>query len=264
MTILEKIIDNKRREVDALSKQVTLKDLEKSRYFTRKTISLKEFLLAPERTGIIAEFKRKSPSKGIINSHADVAEVTIGYAQSGAAALSVLTDRVFFGGSTIDLIIARENKTIPILRKDFIVDEFQVIESKSKGADTVLLLASVLTDKEVLELARLSHSLGLEVILEVHSQNELDSVNEHIDIIGVNNRDLKTFTVESTVSVEIAEYIPKQFLKISESGISSAKTIISLREAGYNGFLIGEKFMASDNPVTAFAAFVKSILKTHD
>ena len=260
MTILEKIIDNKRSEVDALLKHSTMKDLEKSRFFTRKTISLKDYLVDPGRTGIIAEFKRKSPSKGVINLNADIAQVTKGYAQSGASALSVLTDKEFFGGSLNDLVIARENNTIPILRKEFIIDEYQVVESKAIGADAVLLIASVLSDKQVLELAKLSHSLGLEVILEIHSKSEIGSVNEHIDIIGVNNRDLETFVVDSTVSVDMAGIIPSRFLKISESGISSPAIIRSLKQAGYDGFLIGEKFMTNENPVTAFTDFIKEIL----
>jgi indole-3-glycerol phosphate synthase len=259
MTILEKIIANKRREVSALLKQTTLKEIERGRFFDRETNSLKSFLTDTGRTGIIAEFKRKSPSKGIINLNADVAEVTKGYAQSGASALSVLTDKEFFGGNLKDLVIARENNTIPILRKEFIIDEFQVVESKAIGADAVLLIASVLSYKQVLELAKLSHSLGLEVILEIHTKREITLVNEHIDIIGVNNRDLETFVVDSTVSVDMAGIIPSQFLKISESGISTPAIIRSLKQAGYAGFLIGEKFMTNENPVTAFNDFIKDI-----
>ncbi len=259
MTILEKIINNKRKEINALIKHTPFRELEKSMFFSRNTISLKKYLLDPGKSGIIAEFKRMSPSKGIINMNAKVVEVTRGYELSGASALSVLTDEKFFGGSTFDLQSIREHNSIPILRKDFIIDEFQVVESKSIGADVILLLASVLAQDQVLKFAALSHSLGMEVILEVQSQDELELVNDHIDIIGVNNRDLKTFIVDENVSVDMVDKIPGQYLKISESGISSPSKVKYLKQIGYNGFLIGELFMSKQNPVRAFDDFVKEI-----
>ncbi len=259
MTILEKIINNKRKEVDALIKQTPFRELEKSRFFSRDTTSLRKYLLDPGKSGIIAEFKRMSPSKGVINPDAKVVEVTQGYELLGASALSVLTDEKFFGGSTGDLKSTREHNSIPVLRKDFIIDEFQVVESKSIGADVILLLASVLAQDQVLKFATLSHSLGMEVILEVHSKGELELMNDYIDIIGVNNRDLKTFIVDENVSVNMVDNIPGQFLKISESGISSPSTVDYLKQTGYNGFLIGEIFMTKQNPVKAFADFIKEI-----
>lgn len=259
MTILEKIICDKKKEVAERKKQTSLRYLEKSLSFSRDTLSLRQSLKDPLKTGIIAEFKRKSPSKGAINSLADVRYVTTGYASKGASGLSVLTDNNFFGGSIDDLLIACKFNSIPVLRKEFIIDEFQVVESKSCGADAILLLAAVLENEEIVRFARLSHYLGMEVILEVHSMNELELMNEYIDIIGVNNRDLRTFSVNLNVSVKIAEKIPEQFLKISESGISSTSTVIYLRQAGYDGFLIGEHFMKTEDPVAAFSAFINEI-----
>jgi len=259
MNILEEIIANKRKEVVDLKRHTTLRDLEKSKLFSRETISLKKSLSDTVRTGIIAEFKRISPSKGIINPKANIGEVTQGYARAGASGLSILTDERFFGGSIDDLMLARKLNSLPILRKDFIIDEFLVVESKASGADAILLLAAALERDQIFKLATLSHSLGMEVILEVHSQGELEMINEHIDIIGVNNRDLKTFSVDTNVSVGMADIIPEQFLKISESGISSPSTIRYLRQAGYNGFLIGELFMTREDPVSAFSDFTKEI-----
>ena len=259
MNILDKIIAHKRKEVDALGKQTTFMDLENQKLFSRKTLSLSGFISDPARTGIIAEFKRRSPSKGVINSEADIGKVTTGYSGAGASGLSVLTDRKFFNGSLDDLILTRELNTIPVLRKDFIIHEFQILESKAAGADAILLIAAALSSDQVFNLAKIAHSLNLEVLLEVHSQGELEMANEYVNIIGVNNRDLKTFSVNIEVSVEMADKIPEQFLKISESGISSPSTLSYLREAGYDGFLIGELFMKREDPVSAFFEFVKEI-----
>lgn len=259
MTILEEIISEKKKEVAEQKKQTSIKNLENSMYFSRDTLSLRQSLKDPSKAGIIAEFKRKSPSKGVINSLADVRNVTTGYAREGASGLSVLTDNKFFGGSIDDLVITRKFNSIPVLRKEFIIDEFQVVESKVSGADAILLIAAALEKEEIFRFARLSHSLGMEVILEVHSISELDMMNEYIDIIGVNNRDLVTFSVDLNISLKIAEMIPGQFLKISESGISSPSTVRYLRQAGYDGFLIGEHFMKIEDPVTAFSAFMNEI-----
>ncbi len=259
MTILEEIISEKKKDVADLKKHTSVKNLEKGMFFSRDTLSLRQSLKDQAKTGIIAEFKRKSPSKGLINSLADVRYITTGYAGEGASGLSVLTDNRFFGGSIDDLLIARKFNSIPLLRKEFIIDEFQVVESKASGADVILLLATVLKKEEIIRFARLSHTLGMEVILEVHSMSELELINEHIDIIGVNNRDLRTFSVDINVSVKIAEKIPDQFLKISESGISLASAVSYLRRAGYDGFLIGEHFMKTEDPVLAFSAFINEI-----
>ena len=259
MTILDKIIENKKKELEVLTAVSSIGDMEKGRLFKRETVSLSEFLIDRNRTGIIAEFKRKSPSKGVINSSSSVVEVAFGYFKEGACGVSVLTDHKFFGGSPFDLMNAREKSRFPILRKDFILDEYQVIESKAIGADAILLIAAVLEKQEVLNLSRLAHSLGLEILLEVHEQNELDKVNQYTNIIGINNRNLRTFEVNTDISEKIAHRIPPGFLRISESGISSPQTIKKLKTAGYHGFLIGEKFMSTSDPVQAFAEFVKEL-----
>ncbi|MBN2862590.1 MAG: indole-3-glycerol phosphate synthase TrpC [Bacteroidales bacterium] len=260
MTILDKIIAYKRKELKFFREHTSLNDLEKSMFFSRETVSLSQSLSDHIKTGIIAEFKRKSPSKGIINPDALVANVTQGYAGAGASGLSILTDRNFFGGSCDDLMLARELNVIPILRKDFIIDEIQVVESKAAGADAILLIAAALEKDQVHKLSSLSNSLGMEVILEIHTRDEIEMVCDSIDIIGVNNRDLRTFDVNINRSIEIADKIPGQFLKISESGISSPSAIKYLKQAGYNGFLIGEYFMKKTDPVSAFSAFIKEIL----
>ena len=260
MTILDKIIENKRKEVSLLAESTSVKSLENSEFFKRDIISLSKSLLDRNKSGIIAEFKRKSPSKGVLNSYSSVKEVTSGYFREGASGISVITDYQFFGGTNIDISSIREKSQFPILRKDFIIDEYQIIESKSIGADVILLIAAVLGKKEILNLSGLARSLGLEVLLEIHEYEELDKVNQHINIIGVNNRNLKTFEVKTDVSEVLAEKIPDEFLKISESGISSIQVLKKLRLCGYNGFLIGEKFMSSPDPVKAFAEFVSETI----
>jgi indole-3-glycerol phosphate synthase len=260
MTILDKIIENKKKELEKITGAITIRDLENSRFFKREVISLSESLCDKSKTGIIAEFKRKSPSGGIINSSSSVEYVTSGFFREGASGVSVLTDNQFFGGSNLDLLNARNKSAFPILRKDFIINEYQVVESKSIGADAILLIAAVLEKKEIMNLARLARSLGMEVLLEIHNPDELDKVNQDINILGVNNRNLKTFEVNTDISEKIADKIPSFCLKISESGISSAGIIKKLRVLGYAGFLIGEKFMSAQNPVRAFSEFVKNMI----
>jgi indole-3-glycerol phosphate synthase len=259
MTILDKIVVNKRRETDILKAATSIKDLEKSRLFERKSISMSDYLIDKNRTGIIAEFKRKSPSLGIISPSSTVEHVTSGYFTGGASGVSILTDTRFFGGTNADIEGIREKSSFPILRKDFIVDEFQVIESKSIGADIILLIAAILGTKEVKHYSELAHSLGMEVLLEIHEADELEKITSDIDIIGVNNRDLKTFSVDIENSKSIAAKIPGNMLKISESGISSPGIVKELKESGFNGFLIGEKFMTAVDPVSAFTEFAKKL-----
>lgn len=259
MNILETIILNKRKEVAALKKHASLADPERSPLFYRPTFSLSDFIRDPARIAIIAEFKRKSPSGGIFNSDFDAEYITRGYAAAGASGLSILTDNLFFGGSCEDILHIRDNIDIPILRKEFIVDEFQILESKASGADAVLLIASALERKQVLKLASLARSLDMEVLLEVHSEKEIDALNAHVSIIGINNRDLKTLKTDPGVSLSLADKIPKEFPKISESGISDPLTVKMLRDAGFNGFLIGEYFMNKPDPVIAFEDFAMKI-----
>lgn len=259
MTILENIVAYKKREVGDLKRRIRYTELEKSRHFHEEGLSLSASLSNRHLTGIIAEFKRMSPSKGIINTVSQVGKVTTGYASAGASGLSILTDRKFFGGSCSDLTRAKELNSIPVLRKDFIVDEYQIIESKAAGADAILIIAALLGKNQVRHLSELCRALGMEVLLEVHRPDELEMADDHVDIIGVNNRDLNTFEVRVDTSLEMAAKIPGHFLKISESGITSTAMVKQLSLAGYNGFLVGEFFMRSSDPAGAFSDFVKEI-----
>lgn len=259
MNILEKIIAHKKQEVADKKSFVPTKLLEKSIYFDSPVVSMKKYLLREDKTGIIAEFKRKSPSKGPININADIERVSIGYMQAGASALSILTDQEFFGGKNEDLTLARKFNFCPILRKDFIIDEYQIIEAKSIGADCILLIAAALEPKRLGELAAFAQSLGLEVLMEVHDGDELsNNLHEHLDIIGVNNRSLKTFEVSLDTSFALAEQIPSNYLKISESGLGNPEDLMKLRKAGFQGFLIGESFMKNPRPHQAAYLFMKA------
>ena len=262
MTILDQIIENKKIEVARAKEKVTLEELKSSFYFKRETISLKSALLAENSTGIISEYKRKSPSKGEINVGAGIAETTMGYTKAGAAGISVLTDTVFFGGFKEDLLIARENNpTTPLLRKDFMIDEYQIYEAKAWGADVILLIAANLESSEIETLSKKAHELGLEVLLEVHDQAEIDkSPMQNVDIVGVNNRNLKNFSENNVnASIELYDFIPNEKVKISESCISHADTVKQLRDIGYKGFLMGENFMKTSNPAKALEEFVELI-----
>lgn len=260
MDILETIIAHKLKEVEERKSLFPAKRLEQSVYFEGQSVSLKKYLLREDKSGIIAEFKRKSPSKGIINAHAPVERTTIGYMQAGASALSVLTDSEFFGGKSEDLMVARKFNFCPVLRKDFIVDEYQIVEAKSIGADAILLIAAALEPQKLKQLAAFARSLGMEVLMEVHNRTELeDNLNENLDVVGVNNRNLKTFEVSTDISKELSELIPDDFVRISESGISSPETIADLRNYGFKGFLIGETFMKTARPERKAKEFIDSL-----
>ncbi len=249
MNILNKIIATKKIEVANQKKVVSISQLEKYSLFDRECNSLKSNLLQEKSSGIIAEFKQKSPSKGEINFRVKVEEVTKGYVDAGVAGLSVLTDFEYFGGNLVNLIRAREtNPNIPILRKDFMIDTYQIIEAKAFGADVILLIAACIEKEQAKVLAEKAKSLGMDVLMEIHNEEELELVNDFVDIVGVNNRNLKTFEVNVETSVNLAKKIPGQFVKISESGLANAETIHYLRENGFKGFLIGEIFMKTDNP----------------
>ncbi len=258
MNILETIIAHKKTEVEKRRSATGIAGLEKTEFFTTKTFSLKGYLLDETKSGIIAEFKRRSPSKGIINDTAAVEEVTAAYTKYGASCLSVLTDAAFFGGCTEDLLKARSN-AIPILRKDFIIDEYQVVESKAMGADVILLIAACLTPGRVKDLALVAKSLQLEVLLEIHAEDELQHICDDIDLVGVNNRNLATFTVDINRSLELSTKIPAGKIKIAESGIDDIVTIQKFNDAGFKGFLIGEKFMKAQDPGDAFKQFVQKL-----
>lgn len=260
MDILATIMANKREEIEKKKLQRSIAELELGKYFKRKTLSLKAALLDESRAGIIAEFKRKSPSKGIINATADVTVVTGDYMAHGASCLSILTDEVFFGGKNEDILAARIYE-IPILRKDFIIDEYQLIEAKSIGADVILLIAACMTPERLKELAIFAHKLNLEVLLEIHNEAELDHICEEVELIGINNRDLKTFSVDINRSIELARKIPVDKIKIAESGISDIETIKILQTHYFKGFLIGENFMRTIDPGMAFKGFVQQLKK---
>lgn len=256
--ILDRIVAKKRQEIEADRRRTPIVRLEESDNFFRECYSFRESVLDPGRTGIIAEFKRRSPSKGIINSKVSVKEVTNGYVSAGASALSVLTDRSFFGGRKADLIEARKRNQIPVLRKEFMLDEYQVVEAKALGADVILLIAAILQPDEIQKLARLAKGLGMSVLLEVHSREEMDrSLFPELDAVGINNRNLGNFEVSVQHSYDLVGHIPAEFLKISESGLSDPKTITALRSAGFDGFLIGENFMKQQDPGKAMIEFVK-------
>ncbi len=260
MNILEKIVAYKKSEVEAAKKTKSQAALELLPQFGVPAYSLKRFLLDASRTGIIAEFKRQSPSKGIINNTSDVLEVTSAYAANGAAGLSVLTDATFFGGSIDDMIAARM-ASVPILRKEFIIDEYQVWEAKAYGADAILLIAAILTKEQIQNFSLKAMELGLEVILEVHDETELEKFTDAIDIIGVNNRNLKTFETDIEQSARLAALLPPGRIKISESGLSNVRDILYLKSLGFNGFLMGETFMKEADPGLAFMKFADELNK---
>ena len=262
MNILEKIIADKYREVAEKKSVIPVKLLEKSVFFEGSVVSMKKYVTHPEKSGIIAEFKRKSPSKGIINGSASIEQISIGYMQAGASALSILTDKEYFGGTNEDLKTVRKFNFCPILRKDFVVDEYQIVEAKSIGADCILLIAAALEPIKLKALAAFAKSLGLEVLMEVHDGEELErSLCEDLDLVGVNNRNLKTFEVSLDTSLSLVNQIPSGFVKVSESGISDPKTLIELKKAGFDGFLIGENFMKSARPEQAAYNFIKEYMK---
>jgi indole-3-glycerol phosphate synthase len=256
--ILENIISYKKEEIQKRKEESPVRLLEKQPEFRREIFSMRKYLLDPERTGIIAEFKKKSPSKGIINDSVTVEEVTAAYERYGASMISVLTDGPSFGGSSEDLRKARFN-ALPILRKDFILDPYQLIESRAMGADVILLIAACLKPSETRELAAMANQLGLEVILEIHDENELDHLCEEVDVVGINNRDLKTFSVDIARSISLAEKLPADKLRIAESGIRDVGTLLHMKAVGFNGFLIGEQFMKAPDPSIAFASFIDQL-----
>lgn len=251
MTILEEICNRKRRDLQDIKEQHPPRELyreaEKMMGCNPAHRSLSQ-ALRQSPIGIIAEFKRKSPSKGWIKQDARPEIITPAYQQAGAAALSILTDGPYFGGSGADIIAARPLISLPILRKDFIIDEYQVFEAKLLGADALLLIAACLSKAQCRTLAHTASILGMETLLEIHGEEELDYICDDIDVVGVNNRDLHRFHTDIQTSVKLASQIPAEFTKISESGIATEDDISLLRQCGYNGFLIGESFMKTENP----------------
>lgn len=258
MDILEKITIDKIREVALRKNMIPISQLEASLLFERETISLAKAI--KNGSGIIAEHKRRSPSKSVINNSLSVQDVALGYEDAGASGMSVLTDGKYFGGSLDDLILARAATKFPLLRKEFIVDEYQILEAKAYGADAILLIAATLSRKQIEEFSTFAKSLGLDVLCESHNEEELhNSLTETVDLIGVNNRNLKTFEVSLETSKSLSQLIPEDFVKVSESGISSVSAINELKPYGFKGFLIGENFMKTDDPGTAAKHFISQL-----
>ncbi len=259
MNILDKIIADKRKEIELKKWVIPVSQLENSALFGRNTFSLTE-KLKHSQSGIIAEYKRRSPSKSEINQQLNIWDVAKAYEEVGVCGMSVLTDGKYFGGSLDDLILARANCQLPLLRKEFIVDEFQILEAKAYGADLILLIAAVLTRKEIQKLSEFAKQLKLEVLLEVHNQEEIErSIMPTLDMMGVNNRNLKTMEVNLSTSKELSALIPDEFVKISESGISETKSIKELQQFGFQGFLIGENFMKSKSIHVDTKAFIEKL-----
>ncbi|MFP2997697.1 indole-3-glycerol phosphate synthase TrpC [Spongiivirga sp. MCCC 1A20706] len=258
MNILDKIIADKRLEVDLKKDLIPIKQLESSVLFNGETISMAQSIKSG--SGIIAEHKRRSPSKSVINQKASVQQVAIGYENAGVSAMSVLTDGKYFGGSLDDLLLARASAKIPLLRKEFVIDEYQIIEAKAYGADAILLIAAVLDQNNIKSLSETAKSIGLDVLLEVHNEEELHkSIMPSLDMLGVNNRNLKTFEVSLDTSKKLSSLIPDDFVKVSESGISSIEAIKELKPYGFEGFLIGENFMKTDNPGASASEFINRL-----
>lgn len=260
MTILDKIIADKKSEVALKKKLIPVSQLENSVLFDGRTTSLSKNL-RNNPIGIIAEHKRRSPSKQVISQAFSVEDVVTGYQNAGASGISVLTDGKYFGGSLDDLVLAKASVTIPLLRKEFIIDEYQILEAKAHGADVILLIAACLTRNEIKYLSEFAQSLGLEILLEVHDREELEkSIMPSLDMIGVNNRNLKTFEVSLEYSKDLAQHIPDEFVKVSESGIISTEAITELQQFGYQGFLIGEHFMKTENPGKAAKELINVLI----
>lgn len=258
MNILEEITRHKKQEIEQQSQQVPIPQLEKSSFFQLEPFSMKKALTA-KPPGLIAEFKRHSPSKGIINQDARLKNVTRGYMNAGAAGLSILTDHSYFGGNQQDLYTARNLNACPILRKDFIIDEYQIIESKATGADLILLIAAILSRNQIQNFTSVAHNLGMETLLEIHDQEEIDKISPETDIVGINNRNLRNFNVQTETSFHLGAELNETFMTLSESGISDYQTILQLQEAGFNGFLIGETFMKNADPAEACQNLLQQI-----
>ena len=257
--ILDRIVSVKKTEVEKAKTAFDPQVFRDADYFMeRECSSLKDRLMNKDGTGIIAEFKKRSPSKGWIHKDAPLERIITAYGES-AAGISVLTDEEFFGGQLEDLKKARSLVALPLLRKDFMIDPFQILQAKAFGADVILLIAAILTPRKVQDLAKEAKQLGMEVLLEIHDEDELGHICDEVDMVGVNNRNLKTFEVDIRTSLDLVDRIPSGKPAVAESGISDVETIVSLKRAGFRGFLIGEQFMKQADPAIAFAALVQQL-----
>ena len=259
-TILDFIVANRRAEVLKQQLEITLPEIQSKIDLSVKHNSLFKQLQQLGASGIIAEFKRRSPSKGVINDQAEPENVTKGYACAGASGLSVLTEGKYFGGSTSDFAAARHaNPVTPLLRKDFMVDEYQLYESRLLNADVILLIASVLEKDEISRFTAIAHELGMEVLLELHDESEISKIDKDIDLVGINNRNLRDFKVDINRSLKMLDRLSEKSVKISESGISDPETVDFMRKRGFQGFLMGEIFMKSQNPEAACQDFISKL-----
>ncbi len=258
--ILDRIVVDIKEKVATAKKKVPEANLRESSLFNREVISFSKAIRTPGASGVIAEFKRRSPSKGIINGEADVREVVRGYQEGGASAVSVLTNETFFGGVNEYLTAAREEITIPILRKEFVVDTYQITEAKAIGADFILLIAEILTKDEVIEFTEYAHSLGLEVLMELHDEDQLVKIIPELDAVGINNRNLKNFEVDIELSIKMAKSLPAETIKVAESGLSDPAVALHMREQGFSSFLVGEQFMKQENPAQGCADFCSVLI----
>ena len=259
-TILDHIVANRQKEVDLQKQKISISELQASIDLSNPRNSLSNNLLLNNNCGIIAEFKRRSPSKGIINDRVQPEIVTKGYSEAGVSGISVLTDSTYFGGSTTDFQAARiANPLTPMLRKDFMVDEYQIYESRIMNADVILLIASVLDKMEISRFTTIAHELGMEVLLELHDEDELQKIDHKVDMIGINNRNLKDFKVDLDRSLQLLGQLPANAVKISESGLGDPETVDYLRSRGFQGFLMGENFMKTEDPALACLDFITKL-----
>jgi indole-3-glycerol phosphate synthase len=259
MNILETIVARKKEEVEAAKEKVSLKQLQYYRHYNEKVPSFTESILRAGGNGIIAEFKRQSPSKGHIHAGANVEDIIPGYARAGVSGISILTDGDFFGGHNNDLTKGRDLCDLPIIRKEFIIDPYQIYEARAIGASAILLIGAILNREQALELASLANSLDMEVLFEIHDEAELELLNSYVQLVGINNRNLKTFEVDLDQSIRLAGQLPDHMVPIAESGIGSAEDYFHLRAAGFKGFLMGEYFMKEENPAAACQSFCERI-----
>ncbi|WP_372640506.1 indole-3-glycerol phosphate synthase TrpC [Ancylomarina sp.] len=257
--ILRTIVEQKHKEVEQLQSQYSIDDLKQAKHFHRTCYSAKAAITTGNNSGIISEFKRQSPKKGPINANANIRTVVQAYQKANASVVSVLTDSLFFGAHDTDFEIARESLSMPLLRKDFLVDPYQVYQTKAMGADLILLIAAILTPEEVESMSQLAKNLGLEVLLEIHDESELKHISSSVDLVGINNRNLKDFSVDLKHSIKLSEQIPDHFIKVTESGIKGEDDILFLKSNGFQAFLIGEHFMKQENPGKACSELIQNL-----
>ncbi|RUT79968.1 indole-3-glycerol phosphate synthase TrpC [Ancylomarina longa] len=257
--ILDRIVQRKIAEVAVQKIQHPIFLLMAEENFKCTCYSAKESISKNTASGIIAEFKRQSPSKGVINETSHLKEVVLAYQEGGVSMVSVLTDETFFGAKNSDFKEARQCLSVPLLRKEFIVDPYQIYQSKAMGADVILLIAAILSPERCKDFAFLAKELGMEVLLELHDESELDHVNRFVDLVGINNRNLKDFSVDTDHSIRLSKQLPDDVIRVAESGLDNPEIVKEMRENGFQAFLMGEHFMKQDSPGDACRNFINEI-----